>query len=649
MKLHSVRVKNYKCIDDSGRFAIGDLTCLAGKNEAGKTAILQALRRQNPVESSEKSFDPLMEYPRVRAHEASSKESRPEVLITEWLLSEDDIEFEAQVLGPEWHASEKVEITRKYNTDQGTWTLEINEPQVISNLVRKVGDLTPRARERVSMQPTVGELYHSISNNPKATQGEQTLCREIERFRDKSVKKAAIDQLVKRLPHFLYYSTYTTLPGRVALDAISSREHDEASQSEDDRLFLSLLNLAGTTIDELRDAGRSEELIAKLEAVSNRISRQIFTYWTQNRDLGVDFRFDAARPSDPPPFDSGYVFSLRVENKRHGVTVPFSERSAGFVWFFSFLVWFSQMEESFGDQLVILLDEPGLSLHGRAQADLLRYIKEQRLPKYQVLYTTHSPFMIDTSDILSVRTVEDVITADGESRGTKVSDRVLSADADTIFPLRAALGYDLTQSLFVGEHSLLVEGPSDLLFLRWATRQLEESRREGLDRRWTITPVGGITKISSFASLFGANQLNLAVLSDYHSGDKRKIRDLTESGILEQSQLFLATEFCGTGEADIEDMLGSSFYGEVINLCYGLTGKKRLTIPMNNAEDIRVAELAKEHLRTVVTEGPIFDHLAPAVYLVEHEAEFRNSVGRGKALDRFEEFFKRVNGLLPSG
>ena len=164
----------------------------------------------------------------------------------------------------------------------------------------------------------------------------------------------------------------------------------------------------------------------------------------------------------------------------------------------------------------------------------------------------------------------------------------------------------------------------------------------------TITPVGGITKISPFASLFGANELNLAVLADYHSGDKKKIHDLVESGILEQSQVFLATEFCGTEEADIEDMLGSIFYAEVINQCYGLEGKKRLTIPISNAAGVRVTELAKEHLRTVVTEGPVFDHLTPSVYLLEHEAEFRSSKGLEEALDRFEKFFKRVNNLLPS-
>ena len=108
--------------------------------------------------------------------------------------------------------------------------------------------------------------------------------------------------------------------------------------------------------------------------------------------------------SDEDETETTHVFLTRVENTRHGVSVGFDERSAGFVWFFSFLVWFSQMEREYGDKLVILLNEPGLSLHGTAQADLLRYIKEKLLPQYQVIYSTHSPFMIDAADLFTVRT-----------------------------------------------------------------------------------------------------------------------------------------------------------------------------------------------------------------------------------------------------
>lgn len=128
---------------------------------------------------------------------------------------------------------------------------------------------------------------------------------------------------------------------------------------------------------------------------------------------------------------------------------------------------------------------PGLSLHGKAQGDLLRYINEKLTPNYQVIYSTHSPFMIDPDNILNVRTVEDVITENDDILGTKVGDQVLSTDLDTIFPLQAALGYDITQSLFVGKNTLLVEGPSDLLYLKWFSKELRNRGKVCLDPRTT--------------------------------------------------------------------------------------------------------------------------------------------------------------------
>jgi AAA ATPase-like protein len=88
--------------------------------------------------------------------------------------------------------------------------------------------------------------------------------------------------------------------------------------------------------------------------------------------------------------------------------VPFSERSAGFIWFFSFLVKFAQVQKN-GGKLILLLDEPGLTLHGKAQADLLRYFVEKLAPEHQVIFTTHSPFIVPADNLPGVRIVEDRI------------------------------------------------------------------------------------------------------------------------------------------------------------------------------------------------------------------------------------------------
>ena len=648
MKLVSVRVQNYKCIDDSEEFSVRDLTCLAGKNESGKTALLQALRRLNPVEDSEKRFNTLMEYPRRRLHEVDGDDpSARVVLTTNWALSDDDIAAVAKVVGPSAITDPVVTISRGHN-NQTTWRINLDDTQVIHFLASEITDLTANAKARVLGYSNLADLHSHLTSSQKPTQGEIRLREYMEQHRLNDDPRRAVRSLLQgRLPRFLYFPTYGTLPGRVPVEHIADKVDNEADLAEGEEYFLALLKLAGTNVKALQEAGYFEELKARLEGVSNRLSDEIFRYWTQNRDLAVEFSYDEARPQDPSPFDQGHIFSLRVRNQRHRVTVGFDERSAGFVWFFSFLVWFSQTEQSYGDKLIILLDEPGLNLHGKAQGDLLRYIKEKLLPKYQILYTTHSPFMIDTDNILSVRTVEDVVI-NGTSLGTKVGDRVLSADADTLFPLRAALGYDITQSLFVGEHSLLVEGPSDMLYLRWFSRQLIAKGRVGIDSRWTVTPVGGIDKVGSFNALFAGNELHVAIFTDFHSGDKRKVRELEESGLLEAGHVFIANQLTGQEEADIEDVLGRDLYIHLVNRCYGLEGKKQLTSTQFEGAPRPVLEEVKLHFRTVAIDGPEFDHLSPAVYLVEHEGDFSDANGIEAALDRFEKLFDSINGLLPT-
>lgn len=454
------------------------------------------------------------------------------------------------------------------------------------------------------------------------------------------------------MPKFLFVPEYNAMPGQVALDDIQHRIQANDLGSRD-RVFLALMRLAGRTIDEIREIGQFEELIAELEAVSNRISDELFRYWTQNRHLEVQFRFDDALSEDPAPFNSGKVFRTRIRNNQHKASVSFDERSTGFVWFFSFLVWFSQLKAEYGDNLLILLDEPGLGLHAKAQQDLLRYIRERLEPKYQVVYTAHSPFMVDPDNLLRTRTVEDVVVEDKhgttiEVLGTKVGDDVLSTDADTVFPLQAALGFDITQTLFVGEHTLVVEGPSDLLYLQWFSHQLRSQGKESLDNRWTVCPAGGVSKVGSFLALFGGNKLHVAVFTDYHYGVKRKVRELRESDLLKDGHVFSAEMYVAGDEADTEDLLGRSNYVHLVNECYSLTDSNRVLAKKPADAPERVVEEVEEKFRTLTASIPEFDHFTPSEYLFHRGDELKASFpDLPEALDRFEALFKDLNSLLP--
>ena len=607
MKLVAVQVENYKCIEDSGEFSVNDLTCLAGKNESGKTALLESLRRLNPVEgAAESQFNPLFEYPR-RRYNRQQHVNEP-VLTTRWELLGEDIAAVEAALGEGAVDGDIATVERGYD-NLTKWTIPLRDTEVIKHM--KLSSADPE----------------TVTESPE---------------------ERAEEILRARLPKFLYFPNYGTLPGKISVDRFVEGNQTDPEENERYRHFEALLQLAGTNVSDLQNAAQSEELVAQLEVVSNQMSDKVFEYWSQNKHLQVEIRCDTGRRDDPPPYDAGQVIQLRIRNQRHRVTTGFDARSAGFVWFFSFLVWFSRMESIHGDNLIILLDEPGLSLHGTAQADLLRYIREELLPKYQVIYTTHSPFMIDAGNLLAVRTVEDMTDKNDAPLGTKVGDKVLSSDSETLFPLRAAIGYDITQSLFIGENCLLVEGPSDLIYLQWASQQLAARDRTKLDSRWTIVPTGGISKLGTFASLFAGHHLNVAILTDFHQGDKSKVRDLEQHQMLAANRVFTVPQFIGKSEADTEDLVGWKLYRKVVNHCYGLKGDKKLPKNQPNGSDERVAETARIHFQTVATESREFDHLSPGVFLLENANRFQNHPGTETALENFEKLFVSLNDVIAS-
>jgi predicted ATP-dependent endonuclease of OLD family len=267
-----------------------------------------------------------------------------------------------------------------------------------------------------------------------------------------------------------------------------------------------------------------------------------------------------------------------------------------------------------------------LTLHGKAQADLLRYIEERLLPEHQVIYTTHSPFMLPAEKLDTVRIVEDVVTKDQRGRpvvhGTKVSGDVLRVDKDTLFPLQGALGYDISQSLFVGKNVLLLEGPSDILYLHAASDALRRRGRPSLDRRWTLCPSGGIDKISPFVSLFGGNNLLIAVLCDLAAGQRGKVERLRRD-VLNAGRLFTAADFTEKQESDVEDFFHPALYAELLNRTFDLTGalvldEQRLMAADPNTE--RLVKKAETAFRAMPADSPELDHYAPAAWLLRNPA-----------------------------
>jgi len=390
----------------------------------------------------------------------------------------------------------------------------------------------------------------------------------------------------------------------------------------------------------------------RCEASSNDITDEIFNFWSQNNALEVVIDFASGQPADKPPFNSGTVAQIRIRNTNHKASLPLSERSAGFVWFFSFLAQFKQLKKSSGNA-IILLDEPGLTLHGRAQGDLLRYINERLLPEHQVIFTTHSPFMVPMDRLADVRIVEDVIDhSEGKPavKGTKVNGDVMEVNEDTLFPLQAALGYEITQSLFIGANTLLVEGPSDIIYLQVASQALKKRGKEGLSDKWTMCPVGGIDKIAPFVRLFGGNKINVAVLSDIAKGELGKVDKLRRSDIMKAGQFFTVADFLSQSEADVEDLFAPELFVDILNGAYAPPSTHQVTVESLTNADVNTPRLVKKAealFRLMPAEVNEFDHFGPARWILENpDVLDQETPSVLETICRFEHLVQAYNKLL---
>ena len=652
MRLQKIQVTNFRSVDDSGEFDVDPVTCLVGKNEAGKSAILLALAALNPNNATPVTLNRERDYPRrnlVRYTQIHGNEDAV-VVRTIWQLDEGELGVIAEDVGENALTSHQVEVSRRYGKD-----IEVSVQLDHSAIVKHQLDLfalNASERSMLKSPETTDELIEALNRLSSPTDKHLRLQKDLSERGDPSTRVQ--DHVIRALPSFMYVSSYDRMEGAIQIEETQRKikaEEIDYDEHRGSRLFVEFLEYAGVPLDSITDVATYETFNALLQAASTNITDQILEYWSQNPDLDVEVRIDKARPGDQPPFNTGTIARARIKNNLHRVDTPFSERSAGFVWFFSFLVKFAQVKNA-GGPVVLLLDEPGLSLHGKAQGDLLRFIDDKLASFLQVVYSTHSPFMVPADKLQRVRIVEDRVDrtkTPRKSYGTKVSNDVLEVEADTLFPLQGALGYEATQTLFVGEHTLLVEGPSDILYLHALSSALEARDRTKLDSRWTMCPAGGIDRIMPFVSLFAGKDLHVAVLTDQARGAKGKVNRIRQSDILRAGHFYTVADFIDAPEADIEDIFDSEVYAEIVNRSYALPESYRVTTEKLE-QDTSTTRLVKkvEAMFNVMPETiPVYDHYTPAAWLIRNPDML---TGESEAIRRtlsvVEPIFETFNSLL---
>lgn len=635
MKLKKATIHKYKSIETTQEFDIeSDITVLVGMNESGKTSILEALAKTNYFESDDNfSFDTIRDYPRKQKKVMDKSGETPQAVTLQYEIDDELAKEISDDVGVK-PSSNCFEFIKKYD-NSASWAVSfVKNDDFLKSKIEELGIQKELLISALSSVKNSAEFDAFITaNNTDENTDEIQIIKSIEKYfinknnwDDFINEYITLTYLMPNLPQFIYYDDYYMLPSRVSLNTVATKS--EISNS--DKTAKALLELADIDIDKLIKSTNYEEFIAELEATQLIITDELFKYWSTNKNLSILFSIDKIQKNDDKNNTTiiEHVLDIRVQNQRSGVSLPLANRSKGFNWFFSFLVWFMRIQENRDSTYILLLDEPGLNLHAKAQNDLLKFLSNLS-NNYQIIYTTHSPFMIETENLNQVRTVLE------KEDGTHISESVQEKDPNTLFPLQAALGYDLAQNLFVSKKNLLVEGIADLIYLNLLSSVLENDKRNSLRNDITIVPVGGADKVATFISLLRGNELNIVCLLDTFTDQsaQARLKNLAVQNIIKENKILFYHDILKRTFADAEDLFSTEDY---INIYNGAFDKKV------NISEIKSQQPILKQLKKI-NDGKVFNHYLPANYLAKNILSQNLSE---ETLNNFENLFKKINKLL---
>ena len=632
MNLISFRSVRFRNILDSGPIDVDRrVTCLVGKNESGKTNILHALHALKPA-LNDRAFDE-QQYPRwlQKEHQRSGEFDSALPISATFELNDDEAgaitaQFgQGVLLEKQWTLSVRYDNTRIFDVtvDEGAACRAFESQHGLdlgsSDLAGLRSQLADTAGARAFRSDG------SEKTTPAAQQAEQIIS-ELDALYPDSVADSVCRLLATMVPRFFHFDEYSELMGRTdigpLIEAIRSDSESELDDSQ--RTALALLKL-GFATDELVNPDY-ERRSGEMEAVAADLTRQVRKYWHQNDHLRLKIDIEPTGELRPDGTNVE-LLQLRVEDDRHYFTNNLDVRSSGFRWFISFLAAFKEFHSD--TSVIVLLDEPALALHARAQRDFLDFIEDTLADSHQVVYTTHSPFMVDARHLERVRVVEDL----GPDEGTKVSARLVSRDPDTLSPFQGLLGHDLAQHAFAGPDNLVVEGLADYTYLTVMSDVLREKGRVHLDERWRVLPSGGMATVAAAVALLG-QQLDVTVLINSSSLLSQRLYGLVEEGVLSAKRIVGLGPVTGLALADTEDL----FYPEDYLVTYNAAFESALNIAQL-AED---GESITERIRRVDGE---FNRNDPANWFLRHR-KTATFVLRPTTLDRFELLFQKINDTL---
>lgn len=643
MRLVKARVQNYRSIKDTGEFEIEELkTIMVGPNEAGKTVLLKALQQLNRPDEV-KGFDIIRDYPRSLYNDITTGKVKPsEIEVVRGYYKLDD---EDKALIPnEFHdctyaswrmlnntgfhtmynAPDKVSygavkkdlirlmahLDKQFLAQEGQGTSKARPSEEFAKLTTEfLDDRLFTSKNSVKILEFLEDNYSLVDEDDGKE--ETRFTKIVDLIKKNNVYDDVLKTLSNRKPVFVLFNNYFKVKPSVHLEHLADRIEQELLDDDYyDYGNLCLLKLLGFTARELSDIGNTESPDAdnpealkeyrdkldnrtyQLNGASIRLTEEIKSIWNPNPDRPEAERLRISA--------DGQYLKVVVEDEL-GVEIELDQRSEGFQWLVSFFVVFFAEAMDKHENAVLLLDEPGMSLHGLKQRDFRETIS-RLADTNQTIYTTHSPFLVGPDELDIVRVVE----LRDRKEGTKVHSTISSSDPAGLLPLQEALGYDLAQSLFTQQKNLILEGLTDYWYIEATSSMLREDKVINLDTKIALVFANSAGKVVYYATILHAHKLKIAALLDSDSAGDQAAQQENLVHTLGNNKILRTKDYCtGIPKAEIEDILRETLIGIVKNE-YGVDCKPTsdaqpsrpiVDIFKNEVPDFSKYKLAKYYLK----------------------------------------------------
>lgn len=616
MKLTRFNVRNFRSVVDSGWVEVDQVTALIGVNESGKTNLLLPLWKFNPAREGE--LKPTSDYPKATFNEIQASPASFPFITAEFDAS-DLAEELAALTGLSRSMLDVVSVSRFYDGEylvsfpkhkQRHSLEEADAVRMLQKALGELGSIAALAKEgtlreeieaairsvaesfegrgpldKAGLRQAAAELRQSLPENPAPTSSIvprfSALLEELEDAAKQLERPEPgnIDEVRKlvigKLPRFVYYSNYGNLDSEIYLPHVvqNMQREDlgvrEAAKARTLRVLFSFVKLQP---DQILDLGRdvqegekgNEARIAEvferkrtrtimLNSAGTDLTKRFKNWWKQG-DYTFEFQAD------------GNHFRIWVSDSRRPEKVELEDRSTGLQWFLSFYLVFLVESEQSHHNSILLLDEPGLSLHPLAQRDLSAFF-ENLSHTNQLLYTTHSPFLVDADMLDRARKV--YVSEDGS---TKASSDLRRGHEDprksgATYAIHSALNMNVAESLLLGCHPVIVEGPSDQHYLAMIKTLLIAAQRIAPKREIVFPPSHGAKNAKVVASILsGRDEVLPIMLLDGDEIGRRMATDL-KNGIYQaaKDRVLSTDDFLEFANSEIEDLLPMDFLADVID------------------------------------------------------------------------------------